>query len=132
MFNTQQNREIARLIHIFHSICDDKLKGVTMPFRDQILHFHSITGHCRLLPKEAVVLVLVNEQGAGTAFGFVVYPEILNDISGNLLLKIPVGGRWYFSDSFNSPDPRYRKIAKRFANAGYLEAELDGFAPRSL
>jgi hypothetical protein len=47
--------------------------------------------------------------------------------NGRPLLKLPVGGRWHFSDSIESPDPRYRKIVKRFADAAYLEAESDDF-----
>jgi len=44
-------------------------------------------------------------------------------------METAVGDRWYFRDFVDSPDPRFRKIVKRFADAGYLEAERDEFAP---
>ena len=70
----------------------------------------------------------VDSESEKAAFGFARYPETLNDSGGNPLLKIPVAGRWHFSGVIKSPDPRYRQIVKRFAAAGYLEAESDHFA----
>jgi len=42
-------------------------------------------------------------------------------------METAVGDRWYFRDFVDSPDPRFRKIVKRFADAGYVEAENDEF-----
>ena len=93
-----------------------------------MLDWQATSGRCRVLPNLAEVLVLVNEEGAERAFGFGLYPEFLNDSAGRPLLTIPVAGRWYFSDSIKSADPRYRNIVQRFAAAGYLEAESEGLA----
>jgi hypothetical protein len=38
-----------------------------------------------------------------------------------------IGDRWIFGDFADSPDTRFRKIVKRFADAGYMEAECDEF-----
>ena len=61
-------------------------------------------------------------------FGFARYPEALRDINGRVLLKTSVGDRWFFHDFVDSPDPRFRKIVKRFAEAGYVKAENDEFS----
>ena len=71
---------------------------------------------------------MTDEQGCETVFGFGRYPAALRDINGRELLKTEVGNRWYFRDFIDSPDQRFRKIVKRFADAGYLEAERDEFA----
>ena len=51
----------------------------------------------------------------------------LQEINGHAVLKTGVGDRWYFRDFVDSPDERFRKIVKRFAEAGYVEAERDEF-----
>jgi hypothetical protein len=35
--------------------------------------------------------------------------------------------KWFFHDFVDSPDPRFRKIVKRFAEAGCVEAQKDEF-----
>ncbi len=62
-------------------------------------------------------------------FAFARYPKALTDLNGRVLLEIPVGGRWHFEDFIQSPDPRFRKIIKRFADAGYVESVRDDFYP---
>ena len=125
-FKSRKQRVIASRLRIWFPIAADKLKGAT-PRREQVLDWQPPAGRWRVLPDEAQILVLVNEAGAETAFGFGLYPETLNDANGHPLLKIPVGGRWHFSGVIKSPDPRYRNIVKRFSAAGYVEAESDDF-----
>ena len=38
--------------------------------------------------------------------------------------------RWTSRDFVNSPDPRFRKIVRRFADAGFPESERDEFSAR--
>jgi hypothetical protein len=44
-----------------------------------------------------------------------------------LLLKTQVGDKWRWQDFVDSGDPRFRRIVKRFAESGYLQAERDEF-----
>lgn len=129
-FGTKEQKDLARRIRMTHKLSDDRLKGLVLPSEEQVSKFDSNSGDCWVLPEQAVVLVVTNEKHHETVFGFAVYPTTLNDINNRPLLGIPVGGRWYFSDFVQTPDPRYRKIVNRFAEAGYVESVSDGFAPK--
>ena len=97
-FNSRKQREIVKRLQILLPISADKLKGATQ-CPELVLDWRPTTGRCHVLP---------NEAGAETAFGFGLYPDILNDECGIPLLKILVGSRWHFSGSIETPDPRYR------------------------
>ncbi len=126
-FDSPERREFSRRIVPGVHIEDERLKGVVLPSIDQIWDFSPMIGHCRLAPERAVILVVTDERGCESVFGFARYPETLQDINGRAILKTPVGDRWYFRNFLDSPDPRFRKIVKRFADAGYLETEHDEF-----
>jgi hypothetical protein len=128
-FSTPEERRFARRIHTLYPVSAEKLEGVVLPSPDQVLDFDPNAGRCRVLPELAVALVVTNEHQNETAFAFARYPENLNDANGRPMLELPVGGRWHFSDFIQSPDPRYRTLVKRFADAGYLEAVQDDFYP---
>jgi len=80
-----------------------------------------------LLPTRGVLLLLTDDRGCETAFGFFQFAEAVKDIHGRTLAETGLAGRWYFRDFVDSPDPRFRNIVKQFASAGYLEAEQDEF-----
>lgn len=130
-FDTADRRDFARRVVPGIHIEDNRLKGVVLPAHDQVWDFSPNLGHCRLVPERAVLLIVTDEYGCEIAFGFARYPVVLRDINGRELLKSPVGDRWYFRDFVDSPDPRYRRIVKRFAEAGYVEDEHDEFAPKT-
>lgn len=94
---------------------------------DQVYDFSPNLGHCRLAPEQAVILVVTDERGCETVFGFARYPGTLLDLHGRVILNTTIGERWYFRDFVDSPDERFRKIVKRFADAGYVAAERDEF-----
>jgi hypothetical protein len=127
-FDTPERREFARRVVRGVHLEDERLKGVVLPAQEQVWDFSGSLGHCRLAPERAVILVVTDERGCETVFGFARYPETLRDINGRSIMETSVGSRWYFRDFVDSPDPRYRKIVKRFADAGYVEAEKDEFA----
>jgi hypothetical protein len=129
-FDTKERRDFARRIRTKYRLTDDKLKGVVIPAENQVWRHDSISGDCWILPELAVVLVVTNEQQMETVFAFARYSETLNDMNGRPLLKIPVGGRWFFSDFIQTPDTRYRQIVSRFVGAGFLESAKDDFLPR--
>jgi len=125
-FDTTERREFSRRVVPGVHIEDERLKGV-LPAKEQVWDFSPTLGHCRLAPERAVILVVTDERGCETVFGFARYPATLRDNYGHALVKTPVGDRWYFRDFVDSPDERFRKIVKRFAEAGYVEAERDEF-----
>lgn len=127
VFDTLERREFGRRVVRGVHIEDQRLHGVVLPAKEQVWDFSPALGHCRLAPERAVILVLTDERGRETVFGFARYPETLRDINGRALLKTPVGDRWYFRDFVDSPDARFRNIVKRFTEAGYVEAERDEF-----
>jgi len=127
VFDTPERREFSRRVVRGVHIEDERLKGVVLSDQDQVWDFSPTLGHCRLAPERAVILVLTDERGWESVFGFATYPETLRDIDGRLLLKTPLGEQWYFRDFINSPDRRYRQIVKRFKKAGYLKSEEDEF-----
>ena len=66
-------------------------------------------------------------QKRETVFGFFQFPATLQDLNGKDVITTHQGERWAFQNFVNSPDPRFRKIVKRFADAGYLDKERDEF-----
>lgn len=128
-FDTPARRRFARRVVRGIHVADDRLRGAAQPAPGLAWDFSPGLGHCRLAPGRAVILVVTDRRGRETVFGFARYPAVLRDIGGRELLETPVGDRWLFRDSVDSPDPRYRQIVRRFAEAGYLEAERDEFAP---
>ena len=62
-----------------------------------------------------------------TVFGLFQLPAILQDLNGKDVVTTHQGDRWTFQSFVNSPDHLFRQIVKRFAAAGYLDAERDEF-----
>jgi hypothetical protein len=128
-FDTQERREFARrLVTGFH-VEDERLKGVVLPAPGMVWNHDQQLGAVRVIPRKAVVLILTDEHQHETIFGFFKYPAEITDIHGKLIAETGLKNRWISRDFANSPDPRFRKIVRRFADAGYLESEKDEFAP---
>ena len=127
-FVTEEQKQFARRLTTGYWIEDEKLKGVTLLDERQVWDYHPVHGSCRLIPERGVVLIVTDEQGCEIVFGFLAYPKELRDVNQRVLLTTPCSDRWFFRDFVDSPDPRYRKIVRRFAEAGFLELEKDEFA----
>jgi hypothetical protein len=128
-FATQEQRDFANRIGLLASITDEKLQGVVQLNEKRAVNFIPVAGRCNVLPKNAVGLVVTDEWQCKTVFAFARYPQAIDDVNGKALVKLPFGKRWHFSGLIQNPDPRYRKIVKRFADAGYVKAERDEFYP---
>lgn len=113
--------------HMASTLFPERLEGATLSAPEQARDFSPALGRCRPEPLRAVILVVTNEQGCETVFGFAQYPEEQRDINSRVLLETPVGKRWFFRDFVDSTDPRYRRIVKRFVDSGCLEEEEDEF-----
>ena len=79
------------------------------------------------VPERGVVLVVTDERGCEACFGFFKFPERILDIHGNILAETDFGKDWVFRDFVYTPDPRYREIVRKFADAGYVAVENDEY-----
>lgn len=126
-FDTQERMEFARrLVTGFH-VEDERLKGVVLPAPGMVWNHDQQHGAARIIPSKAVVLILTDEHQRETIFGFFKYPSEITDIHGKLIAKTGLKNRWISRDFVDSPDPRFTKIVRLFAGAGFLESERDEF-----
>ena len=127
-FNTDEQRRFARLLTTGLRIEHDSLKGVTLLDPRLVWSHDPIEGSCRVIPKHAVVLVVTDQHGMETVFGFLAYPKALLDVNGRTMILIPDQEQWTYRGHIKSSDPRFRNIVKCFEEAGYLESVKDEFA----
>ena len=130
-FDTAERRQFARRLTTGFRIEDERLKGVALPGDAAVWEHNPHGGSCHLLPTRGVVLVVTDEQGCETAFGFFQFAETVKDIHGRTLAETQLAGRWHFSEFVDSPDPRFREIVRLFAEGGFLEREKDEFRART-
>ena len=87
-------------------------------------HVHALPGSPDIIFPKLRKIILVNE----VVFGFFRYPEAVKDVNGRTVAETGLKGGWYLSGYVDSADPRYRRIVRLFAAAGYLQSEEDEFA----
>ncbi len=126
-FDTPERQEFARRSGGGRWVEDERLK-TGIPREDHVIRQDSFQGDCRVAPLRGVVLVLTDEKGAESCFGFMQYPEQVKDRNGETLAKTLLQGRWVFRDFISSADPRYRRIVERFRSAGYVKEVADDYA----
>ena len=127
-FDTAERREFANRLGGNFTLQDDRLRGIAIPAPGLLRNHDLRSGECRLFPERAVVLVVTDERGCETCFGFFKYPEHITDIHGAILADTGLEGRWWFRDFVDSPDQRYRAIVERFKKRGFVRTEKDEFA----
>ena len=127
-FDTPERREFANRLGGNFTLQDERLKGVAIPAPGQLRSHDPESGECRLFPEHGVVLVVTDERGCETCFGFFKFPEHVTDMNGAILADTGLGSRWWFRDFVYSPDPRYRTIVKRFEERGFVRVVKDEFA----
>ena len=130
-FDTAERRQFARRLTTGFHIEDERLKGVALPGDAAVWEHNPHDGSCHLLPTRGVVLVVTDEHGCETMFGFFQFAETVKDIHGRTLAETQLAGRWHFSEFVDSPDPRFREIVRLFAEGGFLEREKDEFHART-
>ncbi len=128
--DNQPRRDFARRIARGLVIEDTRLIGHNLS-KEMCWSYGASTGYCRLAPIYGVFLVVTDSDARETAFGFFRYPEVIQDISGGVLMAVPGDGDWISGNFVNSPDSRYRAIVRRFRDGGYLASEHDEFAPHN-
>lgn len=107
---------------------NDMLIGASRPNSYQICDYDPVLGQCRVLPEEGVLLIVTDEAGRETPFGFFRYPRVVVDVMGHELMDTGTNGKWIFEGFVDAADDRGRKIARKFAEAGFMMAERDGFS----
>jgi hypothetical protein len=126
-FDTAERREFSRRLGSGFTIQAEELRGSVLPAEGQIRNHNPHSGECRLDPIHGVVLVITDEQGCESCFGFFKYPEHIFDIYGAVISATQIAPRWTFRAFVNSPDPRYRQIVEAFSKAGFLKRATDEF-----
>jgi hypothetical protein len=127
-FDTPERQAFSRRLGASLTVQDERLKGVALPARDLIRDHDPVAGECRVFPEHGVVLVVTDERGCETCFGFFHFPQHVHDIHGHVLAESGLEGAWLFRDFVDSPDPRFRQIVRQFAEGGFLKHEKDEFA----
>ena len=107
---------------------DPRLVGIVAPVEGQLWSHDPLNGGCRVMPKHAVVLILTDQVGTEVCLGFFKYPEEILDIHGRVIASTGLMGKWIQRDFVDTPDPRYRKLIRMFADSGFLESEKDEYA----
>ena len=128
LFDTMERRKFARRLGGSFTVHDERLKGVALPAEGQVRDHDPVSGECRLIPERGVVLVLTDERGCESCFGFFKFPEKILDIHGKIIAKTGFDCAWAYRDFVDSPDPRYRKIVEQFEAAGFAKQVKDEFA----
>jgi len=127
LFDTTERKQFSRRLTTGFPAEDARLKGAMLPDDSRVWHLDTSGGTCRIPPSAGVVLVVTNERGQETIFGFMKFPDAVKDIRGGVVAETGLKGAWWFGDHVKSPDARYREIVRRFREAGFLAEELDEF-----
>ena len=126
-FDSPERRAFARrLVSGFH-VADERLKTAVLPLKTPVWDYSQSEGSARLIPACGVFLVVANEQGCETCFGFFKYPETIKDHRDQIVGESGLGEKWFFQDWVKTPDPRFRAIVKEFSLAGYVTEESDDY-----
>jgi hypothetical protein len=128
VFDSAERKQFARRLTTGLPVEDARLKRANVPDDGRVWHLDTANGMCRVPPVNGVVLVVTDEGGRETIFGFLRFLETLREANGEVVAETGLGGSWYFGDHIKSGDSRFRKIVRKFADAGYLKQEVDEFA----
>lgn len=126
-FDTTERRTFARRLTSGYPLQDLRLAGVA-PAEGQIWNHDPVVGSCRVIPEQAVVLILTDHSGTEVNLGFFRFPRDIHDALGKRITTTGLHGQWIQRDFIDTPDPRYRKLIRMFADSGFLESEKDEYA----
>jgi hypothetical protein len=127
VFDTVERRAFTRRLTTGLVVEDERLKSAALPPDTAAWQHDPCEGSCHLLPNSGALLVVTDKQGCETLFGFFKYQDVVKDVDGRVVAETGLAGQWHLSQFVDSPDPRFRKLVRLFANAGYLEREKDEF-----
>jgi hypothetical protein len=90
-FDTTERKLFARRLTTGLPVEDARLKGANVPDDSRIWHLDTANGMCRMPPSSGVVLVVTDERGLETMFGFFRFPEKLRDTIWNVVVETGLG-----------------------------------------
>lgn len=131
VFDTDERRNFSRRLTTGLPVEDLRLRNARLQPTPHVYAHDPVSGSCRIMPVRGLVLILTNERGIESVFGFFQYARTIKDAAGNDLMPLPGGEDWLFSDHMKTPDSRYRAIVSRFREAGYVVAEHDDYAVKA-
>lgn len=105
-FDTLERCEFSRRLGGSLRGQDERLKGIAIPAAGQIRDHDLVACDCRMVPRHGVVLVVTDEHGCESCFGFLKFSEHIVDFHGNVPAETGVGHRWWFRDFVDSPQRR--------------------------
>jgi hypothetical protein len=131
-FQSDEQRHFARRICDLPWMKHERLQSANFSSDPAVHRLDTEAGECGVFPVSGVILVVVNETGLETTFGFLRFPQSLTGTAGDgtlVSIQNPAGTDWQFRHRVQSPDPRYRALVRDFAEAGYLAMERDEYRP---
>jgi hypothetical protein len=126
-FDSTERKQFARRLTTGLPVEDARLKSANVPDDSRVWHLDTVGGMCRVPPSSGVVLVVTDEGGCETIFGFMRFPEAVRDARGAVVAETGLKGGWWFRDFVKSPDTRFREIVRRFRDAGFVGEEVDEY-----
>lgn len=127
VFNSRERQVFARRLVTGYHVADERLKKAALPLRTPVWDHGPSQGTARLIPAAGVFLIVGDEQGCETFFGFFRYPELVKDAKDQIVAEAGLRQKWIFEDWVKTPDPRFRTIVKEFSAAGYVVEEHDDY-----
>lgn len=127
-FDSPERRRFARQLTSGLPLENDRFKGDVPVDETQVFSHDPATGMCRVIPEQGVFLVVTNEQREETVLGMFRYPEFIRDSNGRNIAPTNAGADWRFEDFVDSPDPRFRVLVRKIADAGFLREAVDEYA----
>lgn len=133
VFRSVDQLEFARRVCLLPTLTDARLKTADFSADPSVYRQDCEEGECGIFPVDGILLIVVNQAGLETTFGFLRFPKLiigLDDNGTEIRVEYPVGPEWQFQQWVRSPDPRYRKLVALFAADGYLAVERDDYRPK--
>lgn len=72
-FASDEQKQFIRRITSGLLVEDPRLKGITLLDISKVWNYDRETGRCRIIPEYGVLLVVTDERGCETVFGFLSY-----------------------------------------------------------
>ena len=118
-FLSDDEKEFSRRLALLPELVDEGLKGVSLPEKSHAYRHDATSGRCRLYPGTGVFLVVTDERGVESTFGFMKFPTEIRDESGEVAARIPWAKDWVFEQYVQTPDPRYREVVGIFRSKAF-------------
>lgn len=128
LFDSSEEKEFARRLTSGLRIQDDRLVGEGLLLDDSVWDYGPDSGVCRIIPEQAIVLIVTDEDHVEYCFGFFRYPSEIMVAGKPISLPRETIDGWIQAESLKSSDARLRKILLMLREDGFVKEEVDEFA----